>query len=40
MGKLQNFAIEFESQNGVCFAGYSVIGAVCIQLSDSTKLTG
>lgn len=40
MGKLQNFAIEFEAQNGVCFAGQSVIGAVCVQLSDSTKLTG
>jgi len=40
MGKLQKFVIEFESQYGVCQAGQSVIGAVCIELSDSTKLTG
>jgi len=40
MGKLQKFDIEFESQYGVCHAGQSVIGVVCIDLSDATKLTG
>jgi len=40
MGKLQKFAIEFESQYGVCHAGRTVIGYVCIELSDSTNLTG
>jgi len=40
MGKLQSFTIEFESQYGVCLAGQAVIGAVCIQLSDSTEVTG
>ena len=40
MGKLQSFTIEFESPHGVCHAGQSVTGAVCIQLSDSTDLTG
>jgi len=40
MVKLQNFAIEFESPYGVCHAGQPVIGSVCIQLSDSTNVTG
>jgi len=40
MGKLQNFAIEFQSAYGVCHAGQSVVGAICIQLSDSTNVTG
>jgi len=34
------FAVEFESPYGVCLAGQSVTGAVCIQLSDSTNVTG
>lgn len=40
MVKLQKFAVEFESPYGVCNAGQSVVGAVCIQLSDSTNVTG
>jgi len=40
MGKLESFTIEFESQDGVSIAGQSVIGAVCIELSDSTNVTG
>jgi len=34
-GKLQKFNIEFESPYGVYRAGEAVVGAVCIQLSDS-----
>jgi len=40
MVKLQSFSIEFESPYGVCHAGQPVVGAVCIQLSDSTNVTG
>jgi len=40
MVKLQNFSIEFASPYGVCQAGQAVVGAVCIQLSDSTNVTG
>jgi len=40
MVKLQNFSISFESPYGVCHAGQAVIGAVKIQLSDSTKVRG
>jgi len=40
MVKLENFSIEFESEYGVCHAGQSVTGAVCIQLSDSTNVSG
>jgi len=40
MPKLQNFGIQFESQHGVCHAGQAVIGAVCIELSDSTNVSG
>jgi len=40
MVKLQSFTIQFESQHGVVHAGQSVIGAVCIQLSDSTNVRG
>jgi len=40
MGKLQCFTTEFESQYGVFFAGQPVIGAVRIELSESTDVTG
>jgi len=40
MPKLKNFGIEFESQYGVFHAGQAVIGAVCIELSDSTNVRG
>jgi len=40
MGKLQNFSIEFESPYGVCQAGQAVVGAVCVDLSDSVNTTG
>jgi len=40
MGKLQNFAIEFRAPYGVFLAGQSVVGAVCIQLSEASNTTG
>ena len=42
MGKLQitKFTIEFESPDAVYYAGQSVIGAVCIELSEPTSANG
>jgi len=40
MVKLQNFSIEFASPYDVYHAGQTVFGAVCLQLTDSTNVTG
>jgi len=40
MGKLQHFAVEFESPHSVFSAGQAVTGVINIQLSEATTLSG